>query len=253
MRDIHEVDARETDPQMTDNQKTEIQIRDHRQAEHKPASDFYCLISDSQAFESLSSDFDTESTPMLTPSEIIEHLYCPRFTYFMNCLNIPQHEEKRYKVLKGRELHERREKTNVDYLRKRLGVIDKEVCVYIASKELRVRGVIDEVLHLSDGTLAPLDYKYTEYTDFTFQTHKVQSTLYAMLIMENYKKPVNRGYICYAKVGFKIKEILYTKKDFWYAKYVVKEIFDIILKGYFPKKTRWQTKCIDCCYRNICV
>ncbi len=38
---------------------------------------------------------------MITPSEVIEHIYCPRFTCFLNCLNIPQHEELRYKVLKG--------------------------------------------------------------------------------------------------------------------------------------------------------
>lgn len=203
-----------------------------------------------------STDTDTESTPMITPSEVIEHLYCPRFTYFMNCLNIPQHEELRYKVLKGRELHERREKTNIDYLRKRLGCVDKEVSVYIASKSLGVRGVIDEVLHLSDGTFAPLDYKYTEYSDYTFETHKVQSVLYALLIMENYKnynKPVAKGFICYAKNGNKVKEIVYSEKDFCYAKDIVREIFDVILKGYYPKKMRWQNRCIDCCYRNICV
>ncbi len=198
-------------------------------------------------------DFDTETTPMITPSEVIEHLYCPRFTFFINCLNIPQHEEQRYKVLKGRELHEKREKTNVDYLRKRLNCVDKEISVYIASKSLRVRGVIDEVLHLSDGTLSPIDYKYTEYTDFTFQTHRIQSALYALLIMENYRKPVKRGYICYARGGFKVKEILYTKKDFCYAKDTVNEILEVIEKGYFPKKTGWQLRCIDCCYRNICV
>lgn len=196
---------------------------------------------------------DTESTPMLTPSEIIEHLYCPRFTYFMNCLNIPQHEELRYKVLKGRELHERREKTNTEYLRKRLGVVDKEVSVYIASQSLRVRGIIDEVLHLLDDTLAPLDYKYTEYSDFTFQTHKTQSALYALLIMENYKKPVKKGFICYTRGGNKVKEIIYTEKDFCYAKGVVKEIFDIIMKGFFPRKVKSKNRCIDCCYRNICV
>jgi len=195
---------------------------------------------------------DDEKTPMITPSEIIEHLYCPRFTYFMNCLNIPQHEEQRYKVLKGRELHEKREKTNVEYLRKRLGCINKEISVYIASKKLGVRGVIDEVLYLSDGTLAPLDYKYTEFTDFTFQTHKVQSTLYALLIMENYEKPVQKGFICYARDGNRIKEIIYADKDFWYTKQIVKEIFDIILKGYYPRKTPWKQRCIDCCYRNIC-
>ncbi len=232
---------------MTDIRKTEDRKqtteKQNLTAENNLASDI-CV---------LSSDSDTETTPMITPSEIIEHLYCPRFTYFMNCLKIPQHEELRYKVLKGRKLHEKREKTNIDYLRKRLGCIDKEISVYIASKKLRVRGIIDEVLYLSDETLAPLDYKYTEYTDFTFQTHKVQSTLYALLIMENYNKQVKKGFICYTREGNKVKEIVYTEKDFFYAKDVVDEIFNVILKGYYPKKTRWQNKCIDCCYRNICV
>lgn len=196
--------------------------------------------------------FDTEATPMITPSEVIEHLYCPRFTYFMNCLNIPQHEELRYKVLKGRKLHEERESENRDYLRKKLGCVDKELSVYIASRKLGVRGVIDEVLYLSDGTMAPLDYKYTEYSDYTFETHKIQSILYALLIMENYHKDVKKGFICYMKNGNKVKEIIYADRDFSYAREVVGEIFSVILKGYYPKKTKWQNRCIDCCYRNIC-
>jgi CRISPR-associated exonuclease Cas4 len=196
---------------------------------------------------------DTESTPMITPSEVIEHLYCPRFTYFMNCLNIPQHEELRYKVLKGRELHEKREKENRDYLRKKLRCISKDISVYVASRKLGVRGIIDEVLHLIDETLAPLDYKYAEYTDYTFKTHKIQSSLYALLIQENYRKPVRKGYICYVRNGSKIKEIVYTENDFSYAVETVKEIFRVIKKCYYPKKTKWLNRCIDCCYRNICV
>lgn len=196
---------------------------------------------------------DDERTPMITPSEVIEHLYCPRFTYFMNCLNIPQHEELRYKVLKGRKLHEERENENRGYLRRRLGCVGKDISVYIASKELGVRGIVDEVLHLSDGSLAPLDYKYAEYADYTFTTHKVQSCLYALLIMENYEKPVKKGFICYTKSSNKVKEIIYREDDFCYAKDTVNEIFRVILKGYYPRKTKSQNKCIDCCYRNICV
>jgi len=196
---------------------------------------------------------DTESTPMLTPSEIIEYMFCPRYTYFMNCLQISQHEELRYKVLKGREIHQTRVKNNTEYLRRRIGCIDKELCVYLASKQLGARGMVDEVLHLADDTLAPLDYKYTEPNEFIFQTHKVQSTIYALLIMENYKKSVKKGFICYVRNCNHLKEIIYTEKDFMYTKSVIKEIFDIILKGYYPEKTRWQNRCNDCCYRNICV
>lgn len=196
---------------------------------------------------------DTEASPMITPSDIIEHLFCPRFTYFIACLKIEQHEELRYKVLKGREIHEQREKENKEYLRQRIGCVAKELKVYLASPKLRVRGVVDEVLTLADGSMAPLDYKYTEYREYLFETHRIQSTIYAMLIKEIYKKPVNKGFICYVKDGSKLKEVLYKSQDLEYTIRVIDEIFRVIQLGYCPRKTPYRNRCIDCCYRNICV
>ena len=43
----------------------------------------------------------------------------------MKILNIPQNEDRRFKVTKGREVHKFKELTNVDYLRKKLNVIKK--------------------------------------------------------------------------------------------------------------------------------
>jgi len=195
---------------------------------------------------------DDEATPMITPSEIIEHIYCPRFTYFMNCIDIQQNEHLRYKVLKGRQLHETKEKTNTEYLRKRIECIKKEISVYLASKNLKVRGVVDEVIYLRDGTLAPLDYKYTEYSEYTFKTHKIQSVIYGMLIEENYNSVVKKGFIYYARGMAKIKEIYYTNEDKTEACKIIDEIFNIIEKGFFPRKTKYDIRCVDCCYRNIC-
>ncbi len=195
---------------------------------------------------------DTEATPMITPSDVIEHLFCPRFTYFIHCLKIPQHEELRYKVLKGRELHDKREKENKEYLRKKIGCVGKELKAYLASPKFRLRGVVDEVLTLEDGSMSPLDYKYTEYRDYLFQTHKAQSTIYAMLIKETYKKPVHKGFVCYVKDGSVLKEILYKPEDFEYTLQVVDEIFRVAQLGYYPKRTSYRNRCIDCCYRNIC-
>ena len=141
----------------------------------------------------------------------------------MNCLNIPQHEELRYKVLKGREIHERRSSENRDYLKKKIGCASKAISVYLASPKIRVRGIVDEVLKLSDGTMSPLDYKYTEFSEYTFKTHKFQSVIYAMLIEEIYKKPVKKGFICYLKDGTSLKEIDYKPSDFDEA------------RAYFPK------------------
>ena len=156
-------------------------------------------------------------------------------------------------MLKGRELHSRKEKENKEYLRKKIDCVSKEISVYLASPVIRVRGIVDEVLTFSDGSMAPLDYKYSEFRDYLFKTHRVQSVLYAMLIQEIYKKPVNVGYICYVRKNAKLKKILYKPEDFLYAKNVIEEIFSVVQKGYYPKKTTWRNRCIDCCYKNICV
>lgn len=189
----------------------------------------------------------------ITPSDVIEYLFCPRFIYFMNCLNIPQHEDERYKVIKGREVHEEKSKINREYLRKKLGCAAKDISVYLTSSVLHLRGEVDEVLSFSDGTLAPLDYKFAEYKDWVFQTHKYQSALYALLIMENYGQEVNRGYVCYIRSKNLIKEILFNNADFEKAKRLIRDVFSIISKGYYPKKRSSPAHCIDCCYRNICV
>ncbi len=190
---------------------------------------------------------------MITPSEVMEYAYCPRFIYFINCLNIPQHEELRYKVLQGREIHKVRDQQNREYLRKKIGCIKKETSVYLASPRVRVRGVVDEVLHFVDGTAAPLDYKLTEHRDYIFKTHRFQSTLYAMLIADIYQKPVKRGYICYLKGGSILKECEFTEQDFQEMQVVLDDIFAIIERGYYPQGTSFKVRCSDCCYRNICV
>ena len=69
----------------------------------------------------------------ITPSDVIEYLYCPRFIYYMKCLDIPQHEDERYKVMKGREVHEEKSKINKEYLRKKLGCVAKDISVYLTS------------------------------------------------------------------------------------------------------------------------
>jgi len=62
----------------------------------------------------------------LIASHLIEYLYCPRFTYYEYVLSIGQSEEKQFKVVKGRDIHEERQKVNSGYLRKKLGGVKKE-------------------------------------------------------------------------------------------------------------------------------
>ncbi len=197
--------------------------------------------------------FDTERTPMITPSEVLEHVYCPRFTWFMNVQNIPQHEETRFKVLKGRQVHQRRATENRDYLRRKIGAIKREIEVYLASPVLRLRGIVDEVLWLKDGTMAPLDYKYTEARDTVFKTHETQIVMYAMLIQEVYQQPVTRGFVAYIRDGSQLLEVPVTEESMVKVRLLIGQIFDIITTGRLPKRTSSRIRCEDCCYKNICV
>jgi len=189
----------------------------------------------------------------ITVSDVMEYLFCPRFIYFMYCLDIKQHEDKRYKVLKGRKVHEVREKINKDYIRKKLNCTRKESSVYMASKKHHVKGIVDEVLFMDDGTASPFDYKYAEDKGKLFKTYKYQSVIYGLLIKENYNVDVKKGFICYTRSNNSVREITFREKDFTEAIETINEILDVIRKGFYPKKTKSLMRCVDCTYRNICV
>jgi CRISPR-associated exonuclease Cas4 len=196
---------------------------------------------------------ELEPEVFITVSDVMEYLFCKRFIYFMYCLGIPQHEEKRYKVLKGRELHEAREKVNKSYIRKKLQCVRKDVAVYLVSRKYHLKGEVDEVLFLNDGTAAPLDYKFAVFKDTVFRTHKYQSALYGLMIADNYGVEVNRGFVCYTRSNHLVKEVKLSDKDFERAIAMVNEVLDIIQKGFYPEVTKYKARCVDCTYRNICV
>ena len=122
------------------------------------------------------------------PSQIIEYLYCPRYTYFEYVLRIPQYEEKFYKVNRGREIHDQKLERNKEYLRKKIGVSEKWLDQYLGVEGLR--GKVDEVLLLDDGTYAPLDYKFAVWKDKVYDTYRQQLYCYAILIEEIFKAKV---------------------------------------------------------------
>jgi CRISPR-associated exonuclease Cas4 len=186
----------------------------------------------------------------LTPSHIIEYLYCPRFTFFEYVLAIPQYEEKNYKVVRGRELHDRKLEENKDYLRRRIGAVNKHLDQYLTGEILR--GRVDEVLELEDGSLAPLDYKFAEWKDRIYETYQTQLYCYAWLIEENFGRTVNKGFLVYTRSKNKLVEVEITDAHKQEVKAAAKAIFDIIDRNYFPKATKYKSRCTHCTYRNIC-
>jgi len=189
----------------------------------------------------------------ITPTHLLAYLYCPRFIYYHYVLGIEEHQDKRFKVQKGKDTHKFKEHINPGYLRKKLGVVKRESEVELNSPALNIRGKVDELLYLDDGTMAPFDYKFAEYKDRIWKTFKVQETLYALMIKDIYKVDVKKAFLCFIRSKSKIIEIEFKDKDFKTALEAVEDCLDIIQKGYYPEATKVKARCNDCTYRNLCI
>lgn len=185
------------------------------------------------------------------PSQIIEYLYCPRYTYFEYVLRIPQNEDKFYKVERGREVHNEKLERNKDYLRKKIGVQEKWLDQYLGIEGLR--GKVDEVLKLEDGSFAPLDYKFAQWKDKVYETYKQQLFCYAVLIEENFDTKVKKGFLVYTRSKNKVITINIPEEAKTEIKNSMDEMLHIIKKNTFPKATKFKKRCLNCTYRNICI
>lgn len=186
----------------------------------------------------------------ITPSHIIEYLFCPRYTFFEYVLRVPQNEEKYYKVTRGREMHNEKLERNKGYLRKRIGAVEKWEEQYLTNDFLR--GQVDEVLKLADGTYAPLDYKFAEYKGRLYDTYRQQLFCYAVLIEANWGVKVNRGFLVYIRSKHKLLEVEIGEADKALIKESIAGFREIVVENRYPKATKFKRRCVSCTYRNIC-
>lgn len=171
----------------------------------------------------------------------------------MNVLKIPQNEDRRYKVQKGREIHEKRLQQNKGYLWKKIGAVSRQSNVYLISEKYHLRGIIDEVVTLADDSFAPIDYKYAVYPEHIYKSHKTQILCYCMLIEDVFAKKVNEGYIFYIRDGNKQETVPFTDKTKGRILEDIDAILEIIGKEKIPRPTAVTARCVDCTYKNICV
>ena len=199
----------------------------------------------------------------LTPSHLIQYLYCPRHIWFEEVLHLPQYEEKEHKVQLGREVHTKKLEQNKSYLRQSIGATAKALDQPLAHTltdpatglELELRGLVDEVLTLADGTYAPLDYKFARYDDKkqVFQTYKTQLLCYAWLIQGCYPgAQVTRGYIVYTRSKNYLKEVPVTEKGLQLVPKTALAIAQVVQNNAYPPATKVKPRCKTCTYRNVC-
>lgn len=187
----------------------------------------------------------------ITPSHLIEHQYCPRYTYFEYVLKVPQYEDKYGKVIRGRNMHDQKLERNKGYLRKRLGVKNRFDDQYMTGAGLR--GIIDEVLELQNGCFAPLDYKFAEWKDKIWDTYRLQLTAYARLIEVNFGGRVDRGYLVYIRSKNHVVEVPIGASEYDKLDRLIDSFREVVENNLFPPATRVKKRCVTCTFRNLCV
>ena len=188
----------------------------------------------------------------ITATMMMEYIYCKRIPFFSKNLYIPSNATNSYKVREGKRVHKERAQNQSEYLRKKIGVIDKKVDDYLFSSRYNISGKVDEVLFLDNGQAAALDYKYSMFKGKVADSYKLQIVFYSILIEENYDLPVNKGYIVYIRSNNRLEEIELIDEDYSNFFDAYQGLSNIINNNYFPEQTTYSIRFEECSYRKIC-
>ncbi len=184
----------------------------------------------------------------LSVTNVVEHAFCPRFTYFQLVLGIEQHEGKRGTVLAGRTFHSRHATTNRGYKIRRLdGKKLTEILLY--SDKYQFSGKIDEAIETSDEVLI-IERKYSDYT-IKGPTIKTQLGLLAILAEENFGKQAKRAIIVFNKTTRIERQIKITDNIKKLALSTLQKTRHVLSSGLIPS-SKHDNRCLNCCYRKIC-
>ncbi len=185
---------------------------------------------------------------MLTVTDVVEHVFCPKFTYFCIILGLEQYEQKRGTVLAGRKLHSKHEDMNKAYMPQKLSG-KKIIGRTYYSTNLGISGKIDEAVE-TENEIILVERKYSDFTDLR-DTLKVQLGLLALLVEENTGKPVKRSLVIFSKKHRIVKEFLINKDIREFAMTSLSEVKKTIIDGVLPS-SKFDNRCLNCCFRKIC-
>ena len=184
----------------------------------------------------------------LTVSDVVEHAFCPNFTYYISVLGLSQYQGKRGTVKAGRQMHRRREQTNAGYIPAGLNG-KKIVGNTYHSRRLDLVGRIDEAVVTNDEIVL-VERKYSDRTELV-DTLRVQLGLLAMLVEENTGKPVRKAIVVYAKGSRVVKEYPVDEDMREFALRTLAGTKRVIDSGAMPDAT-FDNRCLNCCFRRIC-
>lgn len=186
----------------------------------------------------------------LAVSDLLNHRYCGRITWFAYVLGIRQRGT--VKTEDGRQRHqrwedrERRRWQEGASVRARSKVVSEE----IISERLRLRGRVDAII-AEDGHRAPYEVKATAPPAQAWPGQLLQLAAYALLLEERYERPVEHGYLHYLE-GDVVREHPITGEDKESVIDVLTAIREVVEFEAMPERAP-ASHCRDCVYSKICV
>jgi CRISPR-associated exonuclease Cas4 len=125
----------------------------------------------------------------------------------------------------------------------------KIVGLYLHSKVLNLVGRIDEAIDTGQELIL-IERKYSD-SAIIGATLKVQLGLLALLLEENFSKPVLRARVIFSKNDCVEFEVLIDTTIRDLALKMLYETMETVVSGREPRE-RPDRRCLNCCFRKIC-
>lgn len=185
---------------------------------------------------------------VFTVTDLKQYCFCPRVFYYEHCL--PRVRPRTHKMDIGRDEHEEEQKRAGRRTLRQYGAVQgrREFEVQVESREQRLRGIVDEVVHTDDGRVLPVDYKLASAVS---SNHRLQLAAYAMLLEGEGGAAVNEGYI-YLIGKRSMTRVSITAALREQIRGMVGAMFETLRWERLPEPTTVRNRCVGCEFRRFC-
>lgn len=187
-------------------------------------------------------------------TDLKQWVYCRRVLYYELCL--PEVRPVTYKMKAGVEIGqgaerlETRREARGSLRAYRLDRGRREFNVEIASARLGLRGKVDMVIWLEEGseTFIPVDYKLSQIAGAHF---KLQLAAYGLLLEEMTGHPAQRGFLYYIPTK-RAEEVRFDKRLRGKLLAALDEMHRLLGEERMPPPAEAKSKCLSCEFRRFC-
>ena len=183
-----------------------------------------------------------------TVTDLKQFDYCPRVVYFEQCL--PHLRPRTHKMDMGRVAHERERALAARRTTHKYGVPEgeRQFDVRLLAPELRLHGLIDEVVTASSGETFPVDYKVSKKVS---PNHRIQVAAYGMMLEEVNGQKVDRGFIYLIPLR-KAVEISIDAAVRSRVAGLLRGLFETVVNERMPEPTVKRNRCSSCEFHRFC-